>query len=147
VQTQLGVVVERKGATVHSVSPTAKVLEAVRRMNQERIGALLVRDGDRVMGIFTERDVLTRVVDPGRDPATTPVAEVMTSSLVTVGPATTVAEAMAVVTEKRCRHLPVMDGERLVGLVSIGDLTRWVTRRQAWHIEDLVRYIVGSYPV
>jgi CBS domain-containing protein len=116
-------------------------------MNRERIGAVLVHDGERVVGIFTERDVLTRVIDQGRDPAATPVAEVMTSALITVGPATTVAEAMAVVTEKRCRHLPVMEGDRLVGLVSIGDLTRWLTRHQAWHIEDLVRYITGAYPV
>jgi len=147
VQTQLAVVVERKGSTVHAVPPSATVLEAVRRMNQDRIGAVLVRDGEQVAGIFTERDVLTRVVDRGLDPATTPVGEVMTSSLVTVGPRTTVEEAMAVVSEKRCRHLPVMDGDRLVGLVSIGDLTRWVTRHQAWHIEDLVRYITRVYPV
>lgn len=146
-QTQLAVLVERKGATVHAVPPSATVLEAVRKMNQEHIGALLVRDDEQVAGIFTERDVLTRVIDRGRAPAATPVAEVMTSSLVTVGPRTTVEEAMAVVTEKRCRHLPVMEGDRVLGLVSIGDLTRWVTRHQAWHIEDLVRYITRVYPV
>lgn len=145
--TQLAVLVERKGPAVHAVPPSATVLDAVRGMNREKIGALLVRDGERVVGIFTERDVLTRVIDRGLDPAATRVAEVMTSSLVTVGPRTTVGEAMAVVTEKRCRHLPVMDGDRLLGLVSIGDLTRWVTHHQAWHIEDLVRYITGAYPV
>lgn len=146
-QTQLAVVVERKGSTVHVVPPSATVLDAVRKMNQERIGALLVREDEQVAGIFTERDVLTRVIDRGLDPSATPVGEVMTSQLVTVGPRTTVEEAMAVVTDKRCRHLPVMDGDRLVGLVSIGDLTRWVTRHQAWHIEDLVRYITRVYPV
>ena len=144
--TQLAVVVERKGTEVHSVAPTATVLEAVLQMNRERIGALLVREGGQVVGIFSERDVLTRVIARDLDPTTTPVTEVMTTSLVTVGPRTTVAEAMAVVTEKRCRHLPVMEGDRLLGLVSIGDLTRWVTRRQAWHIEDLVRYITDVYP-
>jgi CBS domain-containing protein len=146
VHTRLGVLLQHKGAQVHDVAPSATVLDAVRRMNQERVGALLVRDGGEVVGIFTERDVLVRVIDPGRDPGTTLVGQVMTRELVTVGPGTTVEEAMGVVTEKRCRHLPVMDGGALLGLVSIGDLTRWVTRHQAWHIEDLVRYITGAYP-
>ena len=111
-----------------------------------RIGALLVCDDDRVVGIFTERDVLNRVVDPGKDPGTVRVADVMTGDVVTIGPEVSVEEAMAVVTEKRCRHLPVMTGEQLLGLISIGDLTRWVATRQAHHIQDLVNYITGRYP-
>jgi CBS domain-containing protein len=142
----LNAVLSSKGDTVHSVAPTASVLDAVRKMNGERIGSLLVRAGDDVVGIFTERDVLTRVVDQGRDPAVTTVAEVMTRDLVAVNASITVEEAMAVVTEKRCRHLPVMDGAQLLGLVSIGDLTRWVSRHQEIHIQDLVNYITGKYP-
>lgn len=142
----LSAVLTSKGHTVYSVAPTASVLEAVRKMNGERIGSLLVRADDDVVGIFTERDVLTRVVDQGRDPVTTTVAEVMTRDLVAVKPSITVEEAMAVVTEKRCRHLPVMDGAQLLGLVSIGDLTRWVSRHQEIHIQDLVNYITGTYP-
>ncbi len=139
-------VLAEKGSEVYRVPPETTVLDAVRAMNRHRVGAVLVTDGDRPVGIFTERDVLRRVVDAGRDPATTPVAEVMTRDVVCVSPEITVQEAMAVITEKRCRHLPVMEGERLVGLVSIGDLTRWVTRHQRFHIQDLVNYITGKYP-
>lgn len=143
----LNVVLSSKGHSVHSVSPTVSVLEAVRKMNVERIGALLVCADGNLVGIFTERDVLTRVVDQGRDPRETSVADVMTRELAVVKPSMTVEEAMAVITERRCRHLPVMDDSRLVGLVSIGDLTRWVTRNQEIHIQDLVNFITRRYPV
>jgi CBS domain-containing protein len=139
-------IIEHKGTHVHSVAPSATVVEAVRRMNEERIGCLLVRDDEQVVGIFTERDVLTRVVDRGLDPGAVRVSEVMTTDPVSVRPSLTVHEAMAVVTEKRCRHLPVLEEERLVGMVSIGDLTRWVVRDQAIHIQHLVDYITGRYP-
>jgi CBS domain-containing protein len=115
-------------------------------MNQARIGALLVMSGDDLVGIFIERDVLTRVVDQTRDPAATRVAEVMTSQPVVVTGTTTINEAMAVISEKRCRHLPVVEDGRLVGLVSAGDLTHWVTRGHEYHIQDLVNYITGKYP-
>lgn len=142
----LSAVLASKGHTVHSISPTASVLEAVRKMNRERIGALLVCTEDVVVGIFTERDVLIRVVDESRDANATAVAEVMTRELVVVKPSMTVEEAMAVVSERRCRHLPVMDGPQLMGLVSIGDLTRWVSRNQDIHIQDLVNFITDRYP-
>ena len=140
-------VLARKGSKVHCVVPEATVLAAVRKMNEERIGALLVCDGSDVLGIFTERDILCRIVDSTRDPATTEVAEVMTNELVAVPPDTLVEEAMAVITEKRCRHLPVIDDGNLVGLVSIGDLTSWVSRHQEGHIKDLLNFITGKYPV
>ncbi len=139
-------ILEEKGDKVYSVDPEVSVLDAVRRMNQHRVGALLVMDQDRPVGIFTERDVLKRVVDAGRDPARTRVAEVMTTDLVCVRPETTVQEAMAVITERRCRHLPVMEGEELRGLVSIGDLTRWMVKDQHVQIRDLVDFITGTYP-
>lgn len=145
-QSKLSVVLQNKGGEVHSIAPAATVLEAVRAMNRARVGALLVRDGEEIAGIFTERDVLTRVVDSGLDPAATPVSQVMTRELVTVGPEVSVEQAMAVVSERRCRHLPVVERGRILGLVSSGDLTRWVTRHQAWHIQDLVAYITGKYP-
>lgn len=145
-QNTLADVIAVKGSTVHSVAPEATVLDAVRAMNAEKIGALLVRDGEEVVGIFTERDVLCRVLDTERDPAATKVSEVMSTELVAVQPSTRVEEAMAVITEKRCRHLPVLDDGELVGLVSIGDLTRWVSRHQEGHIQDLVNYITRKYP-
>jgi CBS domain-containing protein len=147
VKDTLVAVLARKGSKVHCVVPEVTVLAAVRKMNEERIGALLVCDGSDVLGIFTERDILCRVVDSTRDPATTEVAEVMTNELIAVPPDTLVEEAMAVITEKRCRHLPVIDDGNLVGLVSIGDLTSWVSRHQEGHIKDLLNFITGKYPV
>jgi CBS domain-containing protein len=146
VKDTLHTLLELKGHTVHAVSPQATVLEAVRKMNQERIGALLVLDGSDLVGIFTERDVLSRIVDQSRDPAATSVAEVMTSQPVVVNSKATVNEAMAIVTEKRCRHLPVVEEGRLIGLVSSGELNYWVTRNQEFHIQDLTNYITRKYP-
>jgi CBS domain-containing protein len=143
---KLSSVLRHKGPQVQQVSPAASVLDAVRQMNAQRIGSLLVTENDRVVGIFSERDVLSRVLDQGKDPAETPVAEVMTTDVVTVSPSTTVEDALSVISEKRCRHLPVMDGDSLLGLVSIGDLTRWVTRHHEAHIQDLVKYITRKYP-
>jgi CBS domain-containing protein len=145
-RTTLKTILERKGPQVHAVSPSHTVLDAVRRMNQERVGAVLIMDGQETVGIFTERDVLSRVVDQNRDPASTKVSEVMTREMVTVKPGTTVEEAMAIVTDKRCRHLPVMEGKVLLGVVSSGDLTRSISEKQEVHIQDLVNYITSKYP-
>ena len=135
-----------KGTKVCTISPSSPVIEAVRQMNSEGIGSLLVTDGDQVVGIFSERDVLTRVVDRELDPGSTPVSAVMTDEVVAVDSSMSVEDAMAVVTEKRCRHLPVMDGDVLTGMVSIGDLTKWMGRHHQTHIQDLVNYITGKYP-
>ena len=102
--------------------------------------------GRRSRTVFTERDVLFRIVDEGRNPNATLVADVMTAKPVVVTSTTTVSEAMAIVSEKRCRHLPVVEENRLVGLVSSGDLTHWVTRNQEFHIQDLVNFITDKYP-
>jgi CBS domain-containing protein len=134
-------ILEQKGPRVETVAPQAMVIEAVQRMNEKRIGALLVIEGERPVGIFTERDVLTRVVGRRLDPNKTPVSEVMTRQLITINPASTVQEAMMVVTDTRCRHLPVLDGGKLVGMISIGDLTRWVVRDQQRTIDDLYDYV------
>jgi CBS domain-containing protein len=142
----LSAVLADKGPAVYAIEPGATVVEAVRQMNEKGIGALLVLESDRPVGIFTERDVLRRVVDAGLDPRATRVRDVMTVDLLVVGPSTRVEEAMAIMTNRRLRHLPVMDGGRLLGMVSIGDLTRWVTREQQHHIEHLVEYITGRRP-
>ena len=142
----LHTLLENKGHAVHTVEPASTVIDAVRKMNHERIGAVLVMDGDDLVGIFTERDVLCRIVDEGRNPDATLVADVMTTKPVVVTSTATVSEAMAIVSEKRCRHLPVVEENRLVGLVSSGDLTHWVTRNQEFHIQDLVNFITDKYP-
>jgi CBS domain-containing protein len=132
---------EQKGEALESVSPQTTVIEAIDRMNKRRIGSILVMEGDRLAGIFTERDVLTRVVPQKLDPARTPVAEVMTRQPVVISPSTTVQEAMMVVTDTRKRHLPVISNGRVLGLVSIGDLTRWLVRDQQRTIDDLYDYV------
>jgi CBS domain-containing protein len=134
-------VLEGKGSSVETVSPQTMVLTAVHRMNELKIGALLVTERDRPIGIFTERDVLVRVVAAGLDPKTTPVSEVMTQNPIVVRPEVSVGEAMLVITRRRCRHLPVMDERGLRGLISIGDLTSWVVRNQQRTIEDLHDYM------
>jgi CBS domain-containing protein len=133
---------DQKSETLEVVDPQTTIMDAVRRMNERRIGSVLVMDGNRLAGIFTERDVLTRVVPQGLDPSRTPVGEVMTRQPVTIPPTTTIDEAMMVVTDTRRRHLPVVlaDG-RVLGMVSIGDLTRWVVRDQQRTIDDLFDYV------
>jgi CBS domain-containing protein len=142
----LSEVLREKGTVVHTIPADATVAPAVRRMNEHKIGGLVVVDAASVVGMFTERDVLRRVVDSSLDAGGTPVASVMTRSVVHVRPTTLVEEAMAIMTEKRCRHLPVMEGGRVVGMVSIGDLTRWIVKGQSIAIQDLIEYIQGKYP-
>lgn len=144
-RTPLGTVLASKGRDVHSVGPKASVLEAVELMNEKHIGAVLVLDDGRPVGMFTERDVLTQIVPKRLDPAGTPVVDVMIRDILVVGPETTIEEAMAIFTEKRCRHLPVMEGDELLGLISSGDVTRWISDRQHAEIQDLIRYIRDGY--
>jgi CBS domain-containing protein len=138
---------DHKGHHVETVARDATVCEAVQRMNERRIGSVLVGDSYRpgepyrAVGIFTERDVLVRVVACGLDPKTTRVAQVMTPDPITIAIDATVADAMQLVTEKRCRHLPVIDDVGLCGLISIGDLTKWLVHDQELTIEDLHLYI------
>jgi CBS domain-containing protein len=132
------------GQTMHSVPIDATIDEAVDKMNQELIGAVLVMRGGDLAGIFTERDVLTKVVGRQMDTGTTPVADVMTKDVLVCDGSTTLEDAMRIVTERRFRHLPVTEGNRLIGMVSSGDLTRWTVRDQQDTIEDLVKYISGD---
>ena len=130
-----------KDGAIESVAASTLVADAVARMNARNIGSVVVLDGDRPIGIFTERDVLTRVVGRGADPTTLRVGEVMTHTIITIRPDTTVREAMMIVTDTRCRHLPVLVDGAVTGMISIGDLTRWVVRAQQRTIDDLTDYI------
>ncbi|GIW14115.1 MAG: inosine-5-monophosphate dehydrogenase [Tepidiforma sp.] len=136
-------VLAEKGRHVYTIERSATVADAVRQMNEKGIGALLVVESGRPVGIFTERDVLRRVVDAGRDPASTHVAEVMTREPVTISPDWHVEEAMELMTSHRFRHLPVIEDGNLVGMISIGDLMRWVTIHQEDHIRQMTDYITG----
>lgn len=136
-------VLDRKGWFVHSVRPGATVLEAVRMMNEQCVGCVLVTEDDEPVGIVTERDILVRVVDALRDPRTTLVSEVMSLDLVTIGPETSVVAGMKVMTEQRLRHLPVVQGRIIDGLVSQGDLTKAVTDHLQKEVDHLQTYIMG----
>lgn len=145
--TPMSALLERKGSTVYSVTPTTTIAEAVNEMNRHRIGAIVVLENNRLVGIFTERDVLLRVVGAAVDTRSVRVTDVMTSTLITVAPETTIEEAMNIFAEKRCRHLPVIANERLVGLVSIGDISRWVADSHRAEAEHLKNYIAGGFAV
>jgi len=136
-------VLAEKGRGVYTIGRGATVAEAVREMNEKGVGALLVMDGRKPAGIFTERDVLRRIVDADRDPAMTRVAEVMTRQLIAIAPDAHVEDAMSLMTERRFRHLPVMEDGELVGMLSSGDLLRWMTLHQEDHIRAMTEYITG----
>lgn len=137
-------ILDRKGAGVYTIGKDARVLQAALLMNEHKIGALVVLEADQVVGMFTERDVLRRVVGEQRDPATTLVAQVMTTELVCCTPETTIDEARAAMKNRRIRHLPLIDGaRRLQGLISIGDLNAFETSSQEHTIYLLQEYLYG----
>ena len=131
-------------AIVYSIAPDAPVLDAIKLMAEKRIGALLVMEGQRVVGIVTERDYARKVVLKGRSSGETPVRDIMTPEVMYVRPCQTSEDCMALMTDKRVRHLPVMDGDRLIGLVSIGDLVKDVISEQKFIIEQMQHYIAGD---
>jgi CBS domain-containing protein len=132
-----------KGHQVWCVEPGATVFDALRLMAEKEIGALLVMEGDKVVGILSERDYARKVVLLGRTSPTTAVKEIMTSPVVYTHADQSIEECMVLVTEKRVRHLPVMKEGKLVGLISIGDLVKSIIADQKFIIEQLVRYISG----
>jgi CBS domain-containing protein len=132
-----------KGSTVHSVRPDDTVLAALGVMAEHDIGAVLVLDGDTIAGILTERDYARKVALVGRASKDSPVRAIMTANVVCVPPSRTVEECMALMTERRCRHLPVVEGGRVVGLVSIGDLVKAMIDEQEATINQLKSYIAG----
>lgn len=135
-------VLEGKGSEVLTIDAEATVFEAIKRMVGANVGALLVTERGRVVGIVTERDYLRRVTLEGRTEEETLVREIMTSSLVYVTPETSVEECMAVMTERRIRHLPVLaEGRDLVGIVSIGDVVKFKSAEQDFQIKFLTEYI------
>jgi CBS domain-containing protein len=130
-----------KGSQVYSIGPDAKVYEALESMAEKDVGALLVTEGSRLVGIISERDYARKVRLQGKWSSDVLVREIMTEDVVTVDPSRTVEECMAIVTRQRVRHLPVCDGERLVGVISIGDLVKEVIAEQQETIKQLESYI------
>ena len=130
--------------TVHSVGPNTLVTECVRTMTTKKIGALVVMDGERLVGIFTERDALNKVLAAGLEPGKTKVYEVMTKDPYSIPPTTTVGEAMELVTSRRFRHLPIVKNGKVLAVVSSGDLTHWLVKDQVGEVQELVDLAVGS---
>ena len=136
-------VLEYKGYEVFSIGPGASVYSAIELMAENGIGALMVIEGTRTVGLISERDYARKVILKGRSSKDTEVREVMTTRVVCAHPEQTVEECMALMTEKRVRHLPVMEDDRLVGIISIGDLVRSIIAEQQFIIEQLEHYISG----
>ena len=133
--------IDRKGRSLYSVEPEDPVLEAIRQMAEHHVGALLVMKGTELQGIVSERDYARKVILHGRSSAETPVWQIMSSPVITVSPEQTVQDCMRLMTERRVRHLPVIDGGQVVGMVSIGDLVKAVIEEQQQTIEQLESYI------
>jgi len=131
----------RKARELFSVAPGSPVLEAIREMAAHHVGALLVMQGETLEGIVSERDYARKVILMGRSSADTPVRDIMSSPVITVPPDASVTQCMQIMTERRVRHLPVMDGARVTGVVSIGDLVKAVIAEQQQQIEQLETYI------
>src|SRR5262245_23384338 len=132
---------DRKGAALYCVGPEDPVLEAIRQMAERHVGALLVMKGDELIGIVSERDYARKVILLGRSSRETPVGQIMSSPVHTVSPTYTVDDCMRLMTERRIRHLPVVDRGRVVGMISIGDLVKAVIEDQKQTIEQLESYI------
>ena len=132
---------DRKDRAVFSLRPEAPVLEAIRAMAEHHVGALLVMKGEVLAGIVSERDYARKVILRGRSSSDTPVRDIMTSPVLTVSPDTSVEQCMQLVTDKRVRHLPVVEAGRVIGMVSIGDLVKAVIAAQQQQIEQLESYI------
>jgi CBS domain-containing protein len=139
----LGQLLDSKGRTVHAIAPGASVIDAIRSMAENHVGALLVMQGQELAGIVSERDYARKVILLGRSSSTTAVREIMSSPVVTLSPDSTVDAAMRLMTERRIRHLPVVTAGRVVGVVSIGDLVKCVIEDQRHTIDDLSSYIRG----
>ena len=141
--TTISQVIARKGADLWSVTPQQTVFEAIELMAIRKIGALLVMDTNRLAGIVSERDYAREVILKGRSSRSTPVRDIMTAELVTVTPDTQVDAALSLMTERRVRHLPVVENDSVQGVVSIGDLVKEIINEQQSTIEHLESYIRG----
>ena len=134
----------KKRSTVWAIGPNATVIDAIRLMDEKNVGALPVVDNGTLVGIVSERDYTRKVIVKGRSSKGTPVSDIMTKELLTVNPGESVAECMRIMTEKRVRHLPVLEGTKLVGILSIGDVVNWLMSALKETIDNLERYSLAE---
>jgi CBS domain-containing protein len=142
----VGTILKRKGGEIWSVRPDQTVYEAIEMMADKGVGALLVISDGKLAGIISERDYARKVILQGRSSRTTVIQEIMTSPVISVSPKEAVEECMELMTRNRIRHLPIMENERVIGIVSIGDLVKWLVSEQEETIEHLHNYISAKYP-
>ncbi len=136
---------EKKGHDVWWVAPETTVFDALQLMAKKKVGALLVLEEDSLVGVFSERDYARKVILKGKSSKDTPVRDIMSTKIVCVAPNQSTEECMSLMTEKRVRHLPVMDGEKLIGIISIGDVVKAVIADREDIIEQLEHYITGAF--
>ena len=139
-------ILAHKGSAVWSIAPDATVFEAIQLMAEKNVGALPVVQNDRLVGIISERDYTRKVILQGKSSKETPVRDIMTQRLVTADPDDRVSECMQRMTENRVRHLPVLEGNKIIGILSIGDLLAWLITAQRNTIDNLERYLTGDFP-
>jgi CBS domain-containing protein len=138
-------ILNQKGSTVYSINPGATVFEAIQLMADRNIGALLVTDGEKLVGVISERDYTRNVILKGKSSKQTAVREIISGKVISVSPNHSIEDCLRLMTDQRIRHLPVLDDGRIVGVVSIGDLVNWIISAQTSTIHQLQTYI-GGYP-
>ncbi len=139
-------VLEKKGGQIWSIAPDRSVYDALKIMSDNEVGALLVLEEGKIVGLISERDYARKVILKGLSSPQTPVRKIMTTKVVYALPEQTIEEGMALMTEKHCRHLPVMENEKLLGVLSIGDLVKASIAEQKFLIDQLENYITGTFP-
>lgn len=144
-ETKVEDILKERGQKIFSVTPATTVFDAIRMMAEKDIGAILVMDGDKLEGIFTERDYMKKIILKGLSSKDTQVNSVMTTKMAYITPESSLEEGLAVMAEKNCRHLPVFENKKLAGLISIGDLAQRIIKDQKITINNLAEYIAGHW--
>lgn len=134
---------QKKGHDVWRIAPDDSVYDAIHLMAEKEVGALIVMEGPKVVGVISERDYARKIILEGRSSENTKISEIMSAEVITVGPDNRIEECMAMMTERRIRHLPVLDGDELLGVISLGDLVKYIIAEQQFVIEQMERYIAG----
>ena len=142
----ISALLHHKSSALWSIGPEATVFEAIQLMANKNIGSLLVMSGGRLVGVMTERDYARKIALHGKSSKQTLVKEILSRDVITINPQDSVEQCMKLMTEKRVRHLPVMDGSKVIGIISIGDLVNWIISTQDATIEQMERYIAGGVP-